>query len=195
MPGREGEYLDKKQLRKVAKEKLAGIPDDERKEINVKLVRNLTATDWWNEAVVIGVTVSGDLEWDTKPIIRQAWQEGKTVAVPKCIPETRKLDFYKLEDFNQLEESFFQLLEPIPEQTEKLEKHSIELLVVPGLLYDARGYRIGFGGGYYDRFLANFPNRSVSILHSGQWIDEIPNGPYDIPVQQLITENGVVKGR
>lgn len=187
--------MDKKQLRKVAKEKLAGIPDDERKEINVKLVRNLTATDWWKEAVVIGVTVSGDLEWDTKPIIRQAWQEGKTVAVPKCIPETRKLDFYKLEDFNQLEESFFQLLEPIPEQTEKLEKHSIELLVVPGLLYDARGYRIGFGGGYYDRFLADFPNRSVSILHSGQLIDEIPNGPYDIPIQQLITEKGVVKGR
>lgn len=195
MPGREGEYLDKKQLRKVAKEKLAGIPDDERKEINVKLFRNLNATDWWKEAAVIGVTVSGDLEWDTKPIIRQAWQEGKTVAVPKCIPETRKLDFYKLEDFNQLEESFFQLLEPIPEQTEKLEKHSIELLVVPGLLYDARGYRIGFGGGYYDRFLANFPNRTVSILHSEQLIDEIPNEPYDVPVQQLITENGVVKGR
>ena len=184
--------MDKKELRKYAKNLLSSLSMDKRKEISAMLVENLTTSEIWKNANTIGVTVSGGLEWDTTPIIEQGWREGKIIAVPKCIPETRGLDFYRLEAFQQLDESYFNLREPIPEQTVKISKEKIDLLIVPGLIYDKRGYRVGFGGGYYDRFLADFPNKTVSILYSGQLKDEIPNEPFDIEVQHLITENGFI---
>ena len=100
----------------------------------------------------------------------------------------KKTHFYQLDDFGQLEESYFQLLEPKTGETEKIDKFAIELLVVPGLVYDRRGYRIGFGGGYYDRFLADFHNETVSLAHKCQIVDKIQNEPFDIPVKHLIVE-------
>lgn len=184
--------MDKKSLRQRGKNLLSELDDDKRKIISEKLILNLTTSNLWKEAVTIGVTVSGGFEWNTIPIIEKGWQEGKTIVVPKCFPKNRELVFYRLESFDQLEESFFNLREPIPEKTVKVDKEKIELLVVPGLLYDERGYRIGFGGGYYDRFLADFPNETVSIFYSEQLINEVPNEEYDIPVRHLITENGFV---
>lgn len=185
--------MNKKELRDIAKEKLTGLDASQRKEVQEKLISNLTSSEQWKQANTIGVTVSGGFEWDTEPIIQKGWAEGKTVVVPKCFPKERRLDFYKLESFEQLEESFFNLREPNPEVTTKIDKQAINLLIVPGLLYDKRGYRIGFGGGYYDRFLADFLNHTVSILYSEQLLEDIPNESYDIAVQQLITEDGFVK--
>ncbi|WP_156854749.1 5-formyltetrahydrofolate cyclo-ligase [Oceanobacillus sp. AG] len=182
--------LDKLNLRNLAKDRLTNLSSVERAEIEEKIVQNLTSSDLWNQASTVGVTVSGGLEWDTEPLIRKGWQEGKTVTVPKCVPEERRLDFYQLDDFEQLEASYFNLREPNPHETVKVEKREIDLLIVPGLIFDKRGYRVGFGGGYYDRFLTDFPNRTVSVLYSGQLVEEVPAEPFDIPVDYLVTENG-----
>ncbi|MHA6251569.1 5-formyltetrahydrofolate cyclo-ligase [Oceanobacillus sp. CAU 1775] len=184
--------MNKKELRELGKEILLNIAAEEKQIITEKMVNELFLSTLWKEAKTIGVTVSTGFEWDTTPIIERAWEEGKSVVVPKCIPEIKRLDFYRLNSFNQLEDSFYNLREPNPALTTKVEKQEIELLIVPGLIFDKQGYRVGFGGGYYDRFLTDFPNKTVSVFYSEQLIDEVPKASYDIAVQHLLTEKGFV---
>ena len=185
--------INKKTLRKSAINSLKGFSENEKEKTEIKLTKFLTASNIWKQAKTIGVTVSQGFEWDTKPIIEAGWMDNKTVAVPKCLPKEKQLTFYKLEAYNQLEVVYYNLLEPKPDETVKVSKQGIDVLIVPGLLFDKQGYRIGFGGGFYDRFLTDFSNTTISILHSKQLMEDIPREAFDIPVQFLITENGWIK--
>lgn len=185
--------INKKTLRADAIKKLKEIPEHEKEKIEDRFQKILTESNIWKQANSIGITVAQGFEWNTKPIIEAGWQDKKIVAVPKCAPKEKKLTFYKLEDYNQLEVVYYDLLEPKPDETLKVNKQEIDVLIVPGLLYDRHGYRIGFGGGFYDRFLTDFSNTTISILHSSQLMENIPKEIFDIPVQFLITENGWVE--
>lgn len=185
--------MKKKKLRENMLRFLKKIPPNERKDIEDQHRLLLTQQSYWQTAKTIGLTISQDIEWDTRAIIEKAWEEGKDIAVPKCIPKTKEMEFYLIHSFEQLEKAHFDIMEPIPKQTKKINKNSINLLVVPGLVFDRKGYRIGFGGGYYDRFLSDFNNQTVSLLSSYQLKDRVPTEKYDLPVQNLITEKGAIK--
>src|SRR5699024_4170301 len=131
-------------------------------KIEQKLFQQLVTSKLWKHANIIGTTISQSYEWNTEPVIRTAWEDGKTVAIPKSIPEKKKLKYYHFKSYDQLEVAHYNLLEPKPSDSERIKKCMIDLLIVPGLLFDKKGFRIGFGGGYFDRFLINFPNISVS---------------------------------
>lgn len=182
--------MDKTELRKNAISMLKSISEAERKNIEEKLTHNIVKSDVWKQSDVVGITISNGFEWNTKPIIETAWNEGKSICVPKCRPEERKLDFYRINTYEQLEVVYYNLLEPIPEETQKVDKGMIELLIVPGLLFDRNGFRIGFGGGYYDRFLSDFPNNRISLASNAQIVEGLPAEPFDIPVDSIITESG-----
>lgn len=185
--------LEKTELRKSAINVLKNVSNAERINIEEELTRNLVESEVWKQSNVIGITISNGFEWNTKPIIETAWQEGKKVCVPKCQPKQRKLDFYKIHTYDQLEVVYYNLLEPIPEETDKIEKHMIDLLVVPGVLFDKNGFRIGFGGGFYDRFLTDFPNNLISIASNVQIVEHLPTESFDIPVNRIITESGFLR--
>ncbi|HLS60601.1 MAG TPA: 5-formyltetrahydrofolate cyclo-ligase [Virgibacillus sp.] len=185
--------LNKAALRKCTIEKLRNIPSDKKTTIEKQLQIILYSSQTWVDSQTIGITISKDFEWNTRPIIEQAWKLGKTVCVPKCYPKENKLIFYKLDSYEQLESSYNQLLEPKTTGTEQINKKRIDLLIVPGILFDKNGYRIGFGGGYYDRYLADYPNETVSLLTRAQLIEDLPVHSLDINVKQLITEQGVYK--
>nr|WP_217424787.1 5-formyltetrahydrofolate cyclo-ligase [Virgibacillus ihumii] len=180
--------MGKTEMRKQAIIKLKNIPDTERKRIEKRLLNNLLNDNGWKEARSIGVTVSNGFEWSTRPIIETAWEEQKAVFVPKCLPKMRKMDFYQIHTYDQLEIVYYNLLEPKPDACERVNKQDIDLLIVPGLLFDQKGYRIGFGGGYYDRYLADFPNRTVSLASEVQVVNELPAESYDVPVDSIITD-------
>ncbi|MFB1050356.1 5-formyltetrahydrofolate cyclo-ligase [Paraliobacillus sp. JSM ZJ581] len=173
-------------LRNEIKQKLIKLTDEQRKNIQTALQDELWKSPAWNQATVIGTTISQRYEWNTKPIIREAWNQGKTVVVPKCNPKQKSLTFYQLEDFEQLETVYYQLQEPKPDKTKEVTSDTIDLLIVPGLVFDLEHYRIGHGGGYYDRFLSNFNGTTLSIAWSGQVVHSIPIEPFDIPVTDLI---------
>lgn len=172
---------------------LASLPTVKKKTIELQLTKHLFTSNIWKKATVIGITCSTELEWDTKQIIEQAWEEGKVVAVPKTIPTDSQMEFYKINDFSQLTIGYQGILEPSPNINKLIEKKSIELLIVPGVVFDEYGYRIGFGGGYYDRFLADFSNTTVSLLSTLQLVTKLPIEKHDIHVQYLITEKGCHK--
>nr|WP_245799250.1 5-formyltetrahydrofolate cyclo-ligase [Virgibacillus siamensis] len=184
--------MDKTEMRKNAIMRLKNTSESERKIIEEKLLYHLLQFKGWKQAKTIGITISNGFEWATRPIIETAWNEQKDVCVPKCLPKSRKLDFYQLHTYNQLEVVYYNLLEPNPEESEKVKKEDIDLLVVPGLLFDQNGYRIGFGGGYYDRFLADYPNRTVSLASNFQVVQEVPAESFDIPVETIITDKGKI---
>nr|WP_245975368.1 5-formyltetrahydrofolate cyclo-ligase [Oceanobacillus chungangensis] len=180
--------MHKSELREKMISKLENIAADKKREIEGQLADNLFQSEAWQRAKSIGITISQGMEWNTQPIIEKAWEQGKDVYVPKCLPKEKKLIFYRFESYDQLEVVYYNLQEPKADETLKAEKDAIELLLVPGLVFDGRGYRIGFGGGYYDRFLTDFPNRTISLAAVFQLIDQVPREVYDIPVEQIITE-------
>lgn len=153
-------------------------------------MEQLVSSEYWEKAHTIGITISQGLEWDTKPIIEKAWEDGKSVAVPKCLAN-KQMAFYLLDHFQQLEKGLYNIPEPNPDKTKKVEKKEIDLLIVPGVAYDIKGFRIGFGGGYYDRFLVDFPNETISILSHIQLTEQIPIESFDIPVRHIVTENKI----
>ena len=131
--------------------------------------------------------VSKELEVDTFAIIRAAWANGKKVAVPKCV-SNNQLDFYYIESMDDLEEGTFGVKEPIAERCQKVTDLSKGLCIVPGLSFDAEGYRLGYGKGYYDRFLSKFGGDTVGLCYSNCIKWKLPHGKYDRAVDVIVTD-------
>ncbi|HIZ71360.1 MAG TPA: 5-formyltetrahydrofolate cyclo-ligase [Candidatus Atopostipes pullistercoris] len=183
---------EKKRVREEMIQSLSKWDSSARKEISNQIQDQLFQSDLWRDAQTIGVYLSVGNEWDTREIVNRALEEGRDVVIPKTFPDTKEMVFYQITDLKQTVKGPFNLDEPDTNQTEPVDKDRIDLLVVPGLAFTENGYRIGFGGGYYDRYLANFIHPTVSILHSSQILDTFLVEHFDIPVSYLITEKGII---
>ena len=184
--------VDKNSIRSQMKETLSAISKPFYEDYSYKIASQLFMDENWKKAQVIGITVSKPPEVDTYQIIRAAWELGKQVVVPKCYPREKKLSFRRLEEFAQLESVFYGLLEPKIDVTEEVSRDQIDLLIVPGLAFTKAGYRLGFGGGYFDRFLKGFSGNTLSLAFSEQMISEFPIEDHDVPVSKIITNDGVI---
>lgn len=154
-----------------------------------EVMKRLVASKLFQEAGTIAVTISRFPEVDTRLLIEHAWQTGKRVVVPKCIASTREMDFRAITSFDDLETVYMDLLEPIEERTSSIKKDEIDLQLVPGVVFSEKGFRIGFGGGYYDRYLEGYKGETISLAFEVQLIEAVPIEPHDIPVDWIITEN------
>jgi len=182
---------DKKSLRKHIIETLSKLSKTAYEEDSITIHNRLFEDPDWIQANVIGITISKFPEVDTYQIIKKAWESGKQIVVPKCYSKERQLSFRTLTDFSQLESVYYGLLEPIEAVTKELEPGEIDLLIVPGVVYSREGYRIGFGGGYYDRFLTRFSGKTLSLAFSCQVIDKFDKEDHDMKIAKIITNVGV----
>lgn len=132
--------------------------------------------------------VSTSIEVDTTRIINNAIADGKRVAVPRCIPGTRNMEFYFIDTVDDLKPGMFGVLEPDPDTSEMLTDLSCGLCIVPAFSYDWRGFRLGYGKGYYDRFLSRFEGNIIGICYSECVQRSLPHGRYDRAVELLVTE-------
>jgi len=181
--------MSKKHLRQDMLVELRKLDEGSYWEKSKRIHRNLLAERQFGPSDLIGITVSRMPEVDTTRLIEQLWQAGARVAVPKCDPKTRSMEFYIITSFEELETVYIDLKEPIPEKTVKVSPSELSLLIVPGVVFSQAGYRIGFGGGYYDRFLLIYNGPTVSLAFDCQVAEEIPYEAHDIPVRSIITEN------
>ncbi|ESU70574.1 hypothetical protein T260_18845 [Geobacillus thermopakistaniensis] len=140
----------------------------------------------WQTARTIAMTVSRETEVNTLPIMEQAWREGKTIGVPKCDPRAKTMSFRRLESFAQLEKAYAGLFEPIEKQTTPIDRDEFDLIIVPGVCFAKTGYRIGYGGGYYDRYLPGASAVTAALAYSFQVMDDIPAEEHDVPVKFII---------
>ncbi|MEY8347802.1 5-formyltetrahydrofolate cyclo-ligase [Bacillus cereus] len=183
---------EKVRLRKKIVGQMNSLPKEQHKTLSEQIVFSLYEQKEWKDAQTIGITLSMENEVNTYAIIEQAWREGKKVAVPKCNRETRTMTFRQITNFNQLETVYMSLREPIPALTVEVEANGIELLFVPGVAYTRRGERIGYGGGYYDRYLAEYEGITLSLAFDFQMVNYIPTEPFDQNVQKIITEKETI---
>jgi 5-formyltetrahydrofolate cyclo-ligase len=184
---------DKKSIRKQIIANLSTLSKPLYEDYSYKIACRLYEEKVWKQAQVIGITVSLQPEVDTYQIIRKAWELGKQIVVPKCDPKEKRLSFRVLSAFSQLESVFHGLIEPIEELTTEVDTKMIDLLIVPGLAYTREGYRLGFGGGYYDRYLTSYPGKSLSLAFNDQLIPQFLVEKHDIPILKIITNYEVIK--
>lgn len=182
--------LDKKTIRKNQIEILKNdFNNDETKiEIN-KLYQNFFASELFRDSSSIGITLSSGFELDTAPIIKKAWELKKEIYIPKTYPEERQMNFIKYTGKEELVMSDFGVLEPKGELTIL---NPPELLLVPGLAFSSEeNARVGFGGGYYDRYLQKYPTKTVSLVRLNQYFSHADwkVEKYDILIDKLILPN------
>lgn len=146
------------------------------------LSRYLFASDYWQQAQTVAITKSLPIEMDTTAILQAGWEMKKTMLLPKT-STNRQLTFHEVLPETQLKKTEFGVEEPL---TENVVHHSaIDLVIVPGIVFTLDGHRVGFGGGYYDRFLASYQGATCSLVFSEQIQEHWPIEPFDQPVQQL----------
>ncbi|WP_285768916.1 5-formyltetrahydrofolate cyclo-ligase [Peribacillus sp. SI8-4] len=184
--------VNKKKLRQQVKAHLMELTDGEHEEQSDRIAENLFSLEEWKKARMIGITISIHPEVSTFRIIERAWSEGKSVAVPKCDPDKKTMQFKKISSLDQLESVYQGLHEPIAE-TSEVTKDEMDVLIVPGLAFTKEGYRLGFGGGYYDRYLPGYKGATLALAYELQLVGELPIELHDIAVGQLITPSKVLK--
>lgn len=136
--------------------------------------------------------VSGDMEVDTRQIILYSLKVGKRVAVPRCLDGKGNMRFYYIASLEQLEEGRFGILEPC-RLCREVQDLSSGFCLVPGLRFDRKGYRLGYGGGYYDRFLAGFTGVSIGLCYDEDLMQALPVNSFDQAVDMLVTETALYR--
>ncbi|MDN4493305.1 5-formyltetrahydrofolate cyclo-ligase [Ureibacillus aquaedulcis] len=180
--------MDKKRLRNQVRHSLQEMNSEQFMLSSLHIKENFFKEPSILEGKTIAITISNKQEVDTKEIIEMLWTLNKRVVVPKCNPNDRSMNFYEIENFNQLENVYMDLQEPIPEITRLVPSENIDCIIVPGIVFDVNGYRIGYGGGYYDRYLTHFNGMLISLAFNIQVKEKVPSENYDIPVDLILTE-------
>ncbi|WP_275096867.1 5-formyltetrahydrofolate cyclo-ligase [Sedimenticola hydrogenitrophicus] len=129
-------------------------------------------------------------EVNTLELIEELWRRDIQVVMPRTDLKNHKLDNYQVTSFDQFEErTAFNLLEP--KQSLPRHEEDCDLILVPGLVFDHNLNRIGYGGGFYDRFLARSNGRKVAIAYDFQVRESIPSEPHDIRMDQIVTDTRI----
>ena len=176
----------KSKLRKQVLHEMKALSQEKKQAMNRALTERFLRHPFYQEAKVIATYLSFPHEFQTQELIEQALKDGKKVLIPKTYPKGR-MDFV-LYDPQQLVKTSFGLLEP-QGNLEIVEPSQIDLIHVPGLAFTTEGYRIGYGGGYYDRYLENFAGHSLSTIYPCQ-VQEFDFDNHDIPVQEVLIDEG-----
>lgn len=135
--------------------------------------------------------VSTENEADTYEIMRYCLDSGIRLAVPKCIANTPLMDFYYIKTLGELEKGAFSIYEP-QKSCEKVSDFTGAVCLVPAMSYDEKGYRIGYGGGYYDRFLSGHDVKKIGMCYERCLEKEHIHSEYDIKADLIITQNRTI---
>lgn len=185
--------MKKQELRKVILEKRSQLSVEGRKEKSKKIQESILRREDYKRAECVFVYISIGAEVETKELIKQAWKDGKTVAVPQTA-KGRRMYFLPITSFDALQKSKFGMYEPSGSEEEKLIPQKNDLFLAPGVVFDRKKNRMGYGGGYYDRYFAEHRNiRKIGLAFQMQVQEEtLPMEETDIPLDEIITENGVI---
>ncbi len=152
------------------------------------IYKKLINSTYYDNAKVIFVYVSFGYEVDTHRIINHALKDNKIVCVPKVLNRTEGMKAVKINSLEELKVSNFGVLEP--ESTiNEVEPLDIDLLLIPGLAFDENGGRLGYGAGYYDKFLGEIRTNAnkIGLSYSFQLMEAVPIEEHDMPIEHIIT--------
>ncbi len=180
----------KNELRAKHRRLRKSCPPKIKAELDFRLFERFTMLEEYKNCSVIFLFVSSEIEVDTGRIMQKAWDDGKRVALPRCRDKYGNMDFFFVSSRSQLAKGSYGIMEPIDE-CGLVTDFSDGVCVVPALCFDMFGYRLGFGKGYYDRFLERFGGVAVGLCYSKCIEHELPKNVHDKPVDILVTEKYV----
>lgn len=167
--------------------------DGESRKINEEILSNeLFDFIINNNYKSVGMILSMSHEINTYPIIDRLIDAGVNVYGPACDYEVKEMHFYEMKGSELRTKDEKDI--PIPSNLSQVH-NNMELLIVPGLVFNDDGYRIGYGGGYYDKFLSSFKGDTAAIIFDIQLMNELPIEPHDIPVDVLITPTTKIQSK
>lgn len=185
----------KAQIRKRMIRLREALPAEEVQEKSKAILRRLQRDPIYRQAQCIHCYVSFRNEVDTHALIEDALGRGIQVVVPVNKLEQKQLHHYRIEGLHELEVGPFGILVPKPAFRRPIPIEDVDLVVVPGLAFDLCGHRIGFGGGFYDRFLASIACPAIALAYEVQVMERVPSGPHDQRVDRIITEKWTYEPR
>ena len=188
----EAETIDKRALRERLIRARNAMPKSEREILDKQIVSRVLSLPCLENATTVLIYAPVGSEIDVSPILLEAWERGIPVGLPVCDRATKTLSFLRASAGVPLVDGAFGIPVP-PKGAEPIEPDERTVCVLPALAYDKNGVRLGYGGGYYDRFLATFAGISVGVAYEKTILDSVCAEPHDRPVMLLVTESSVYK--
>ncbi|HHW67193.1 MAG: 5-formyltetrahydrofolate cyclo-ligase [Epulopiscium sp.] len=186
---------EKQRLRKIFLDMRAQMPEEEIYYKSQFIYEKLIHSSLYHQCKMIFTYVSMGNEVDTKKVILRGLLDRKIIAVPKVNPKKKEMIFSKIKSLDELEAGHFNVLEPREDCIQPIESNQETLILVPGAVFGRDKNRIGYGGGYYDRYLSSVKGalKIIGLGYDFQLIDKIPSDPYDVPLDTIVTDKGWIK--
>lgn len=178
----------KNQLRVKYRSIRENIIPDEKRIFDEHIYNRLIDFKYYKESKTVLCFVSKNIEIDTHRFLRKSLKDNKIVGVPACMDKKGNMAFFEITDFNDLIKGHFGLLEPNISRAKKIVNFENSICIIPGFAFDNNGYRIGFGKGYYDRFLQKYIGIKIGVCYNSCIANSLPHGRYDIKADFVITQ-------
>jgi len=191
----EAQAVTKEDIRRIMLKRRKNMNQDEIDCKSQRIAELLFSLDIIQNSQIIMVYVNMPGEVRTEKIIQDLLNAGKTVVVPVCIPQEVNLLPSQIKGLDELAPGHYGILEPKKEFIRPVDPGVLEIIIVPGLAFDMQGNRIGHGKGYYDRFLMRVSPfaKKVGLAFEFQIVYNIPVCHFDVPMDLIVTENGIKK--
>lgn len=192
--------LGKQGLRRRLRALREALGADVRTRADANIQRRVCESQEFGACELLLTYLDVGTEVRTRDVIRAAWAANKTVALPWCVPGSRRMRWFCVSDLNELVRGAFGTWEPVPHAKTEVDPASCarSLALVPGLAFDVRGYRLGYGGGFYDTFLCDFAGVSMGLCRDEQLCDDLFAAgavePHDLPADVVVTQSRLIVG-
>lgn len=184
----------KKQIRASILEMRNSLTSQEINAAEKQILNNLLTLKQFTQSHNIFCYLSFRSEVPTQELIKLCLQHEKNIYIPVCVNETKEMILSKYDKEVELKASKYGVFEPSTETIKIADRNLLDLAIMPGAVFDQNGYRVGYGAGYYDKFFSHTSKEiyKVALAYSFQVIDEVPKDAYDVPVDCIITEQGII---
>ena len=192
--------MDKDEVRRRALTIRDGLAKEYRAESSRRIVERVLRSEWFQKAKAVFSYASFRSEVETDGLNREVLRQGKQLFLPKTYAGTGQMRFFPVEDLGTLQKGYQGIFEP--EETVAAERQVFGddsmfskedvVMIMPGVAFDGNGNRMGYGGGYYDRYLARYGGRITPVLavFEEQEHPEIPVGEWDVRPERIVTQEG-----
>lgn len=176
----------------------AAVPPEENHRLSQQIMQRVIAHAAFLHAATVFLYVSTVGEIETHSLLSDALAQGKQVCVPKCEPKSATflqagcMTARRIQSLEELGTGAYGILEP-PNDAPLVPPEQIDLVLAPALACDTRGIRLGYGGGYYDRFLCQTPAICAALCPEARLVETLPCEPYDVPCSFIFTERRVLR--
>lgn len=170
------------------------MPSEEKEKLDNCICEKICASATYRYADIILAYMPKEDEIDIKPVLEKALKDNKKVGFPICEPNNKKMEFHFVKSLDELKQGYYGILEPDENNEAYSYENSVKsnvVCIVPAIVYDKKGYRVGYGGGYYDRYLSSFKGTTLGLAYYDFILKSVPKGRFDFAVDVLLSERGI----